>query len=262
MRTYKALILNDYKDTPYAQWVKEGKKSIETRMGRLFKYRGDVVICCGKTNSVSANAGKALCIVEIWHGRPMLGGDEENACIEWHKDRKALLLRNWRYFSRDFEFAPMAIKRNFQGIFEIQIPEDVHVIDRPDIMPNWDDNPEFDFDFSVPEKRGICSSCKKEEAITEIYLDGESQNEQLCYECCQEQGFCFGCGHFSAGTSEYDFSRVGAYCEHCQAEINSNYGEDEYDEDFDEADDEDNTERDEYDDQDEEYDSWRDAGSE
>ncbi|WP_181838861.1 hypothetical protein [Emticicia sp. BO119] len=231
-------------------------------MGRLFQHRGDVVICCGKSKSVGKNAGKALCIVEVWHGRAMLRGDEENACIEWHKNRKALLLRNWRYFSRDFEFAPMAIKKNFQGIFEIQIPDDVDIIDRPDIMPNWDDNPEFDFDFSVPENQGVCSGCQKEDSITEVYLDGELQDGELCYDCCQKQGYCFGCGHFSAGTMEYDFSNVGAYCEHCQDEIRASYGEDEYDEDFDDEDDDDKDYSDSEEDDDDEYDSWRDAGFE
>lgn len=134
-RIFKALVLNDYENAPYAQWVKEGKKKIETRMNRLFSFRGDVVICCGKGKSVSPNAGKALCIVEIWKGRKMLNDAREMtaACIEWDSDRYSLLLRNWRYFSRDFEFAPMAIKRNFQGMFEIILPEDVEIIPKPEI---------------------------------------------------------------------------------------------------------------------------------
>ena len=130
-----ALILNDYKSAPYAEWVKTGAKTIETRMNRLFTYRGDIVICCGKSNSVGNNAGKALCIVEIWKGRPMNNTPEEiaAACIGWDKNRKSLLLRNWRHFSRDFEFAPAAITKNFQGIFSIELPEDIEIIPRPEI---------------------------------------------------------------------------------------------------------------------------------
>ncbi len=136
-RIYKALVLNDYEGTPYAQWVKEGRKKIETRMNRLFTYRGDIVICCGATKSVSDNAGKALCIVEIWKGREMRNTPEEieAACIGWDKDRKSLLLRNWRHFNYDFKFAPQAIQKNFQGIFSIALPEDVIIIPKPGILP-------------------------------------------------------------------------------------------------------------------------------
>lgn len=137
MRKYPALILNDYEHERYAEWVKIGKKTIETRMNRLFTYRGDIVICCGKTNSVGENAGKALCIVEIWKGRPMQDTPEEikAACIGWDKKRKSLLLRNWRHFSSDFEFSKCATKKNFQAIFEIYIPEGIEIIPRPDILP-------------------------------------------------------------------------------------------------------------------------------
>jgi len=126
-RIYKAIILNDYPGAHYAEWVKIQKKTIETRMGRLFKYRGDIVICCGKTNSVSKNAGKALCIVNIYDGRPMLKEDEQAACIEWHPDRKSLLLKDWRYFSRDFEFRHYYVSGPYQGIFEIRIPDNVQI---------------------------------------------------------------------------------------------------------------------------------------
>lgn len=131
---YKGLILNDYQNAHYAQWVKEGRKKIETRMNRLFSFRGDVIICCGSTNSVTANAGKALCIVEVWKGRRMLKSDEPAACIGWHPDRKSLLLRNWRYFSYDFEFSKYALQKNFQGMFDMTIPDDVEIIPQPQIQ--------------------------------------------------------------------------------------------------------------------------------
>jgi hypothetical protein len=135
MRIYPALVLNDYPGAPYAQWVKEGTKKIETRMNRLFTHRGDIVICCGKSQSVGKNAGRALCIVDIYDGRPMRDNiDEiEAARIGWDKNRKALLLRDWRHFSRDFVFAPHAIKKNFQGIFSIAIPDGIEIIPRPEI---------------------------------------------------------------------------------------------------------------------------------
>lgn len=130
-----ALILNDYLYKPYAEWVKTGKKTIETRMNRLFTYRGDIVICCGKSNSIGKNAGKALCIVDLFHGRNMVNSREEieAACIGWDEDRKSLFMRNWRYFSEDFEFSKCAVKRNFQGIFSIEIPKGISIIPQPQI---------------------------------------------------------------------------------------------------------------------------------
>jgi len=131
-KTFKALILNDYPGAPYADWIKTGKKTIETRH-RSFNYKGDLVICCGKTNSVGKNAGKALCIVELWKIRPMKKSDETAAGVKYNPEIKSFLLRNWRHFNRDFEFSPQRIAGAWQGIFEITIPDDVEIIPRPDI---------------------------------------------------------------------------------------------------------------------------------
>lgn len=117
-----AIILNDYINTPYAQWVKEQKKTIETRMYTM-KHRGDVVICCGDTNSFgSPNAGRALCIVDLHHAEPMLPEHEKAACIECIPGRIAHHLRNWRYFSYDFLFATCKVKGSFQSMFWLKVP--------------------------------------------------------------------------------------------------------------------------------------------
>jgi hypothetical protein len=133
-RMVKAIILNDYKGAPYADWIKNGKKTIETR-NRSFNFRGDIVICCGKTNSVGKNAGKALCIVELWKIRPMKKSDEKAAGVKYHPEIKSFLLRNWRHFSRDFEFSPQRVSGAWQGVFDITIPGDIEIIPRPDIKP-------------------------------------------------------------------------------------------------------------------------------
>lgn len=132
---YQALILNNYAEAPYADWVKQGVKKIETRMNRVFRYRGDIIICCGKTNSVGPNRGLALCMVDLWKGRAMIREDEDAAMIDWGPGRKSLLLKNWRHFSRDFEFSPQYVSGAFQSIFQITIPDDVEIIPRPDIIP-------------------------------------------------------------------------------------------------------------------------------
>jgi hypothetical protein len=133
-RKFKALIINDYEGAPFAEWIKTGEKTVETRT-RSFNYRGDLVICCGKTNSVGKNAGKALCIVELWKIRDMRKKDEKWAGVKYRPGIKAFLFKNWRHFSRDFEFSPQRVAGAWQSIFEITIPKDVKIIPRPDIQP-------------------------------------------------------------------------------------------------------------------------------
>lgn len=130
-RIYSALILNDYGgDANYAQLVKDQKKTIETRMRRT-NYRGDLVICCGASNSVTANAGKALCIVNLYTCHPMEPRDEPFACINYLSKRFSWFLCNWRWFSRDFEFRHHYISGPYQGIFKIQIPANVQILNQP-----------------------------------------------------------------------------------------------------------------------------------
>ena len=136
-RNFKALIMNDYEGAPYAEWIKTGEKTIETR-ARAFKYRGDLVICCGKTNSVGKNAGNALCIVELWKIRDMRRRRQSRELIA--PGIKAFLLRNWRHFSRDFPFSPQRVSGAWQSIFEITLPSDIEIIPRLDIIPFKDIN--------------------------------------------------------------------------------------------------------------------------
>ena len=93
---------------------------------KAFKFRGDLIICCGN-KSVTANAGKALCLVELFVVRDMFDADVEAACIENAPGRKAHLLKNWRYFNRKFEFARRRVSGSFQSIFQIELPEDVKI---------------------------------------------------------------------------------------------------------------------------------------
>lgn len=126
MAEIAALVLNDYPGKHYATWVKEGIKIVETR-GRLFTYTGDLLICCGK-KSVTANAGKALCIVSFHKGRPMTNEDEKYACIENAPGRIAYDLTNLRLLSCDFMFSKHAVKKNFQGIFSVKIPDHIKIL--------------------------------------------------------------------------------------------------------------------------------------
>src|SRR5688500_20309218 len=103
-KTYKTEKLNEKPEAPDADWIKNGEKTIETR-DRSFNYRGDIVICCGKTNSVGKNAGKALCIVELWKIRPMKKSDEKASGVKYDASIKSFLLRNGRHVTADDEFS-------------------------------------------------------------------------------------------------------------------------------------------------------------
>lgn len=123
-RIYKAIILNE----PFAGKVKDRIKLIETRM-RAFKHRGDLVICCDKGKSKdSPNAGKALCIVDVYDVRPMIDEDVIAACIENTPGRYSYLLRDWRYFSYDFNVSDYAVTKNWQGLFDLRIPDFIEII--------------------------------------------------------------------------------------------------------------------------------------
>lgn len=124
--TFNCLILNDYPGAHYATWLMQQRKTIETRM-KAFKYRGDLIICCGN-KSVTANKGLALCVVNLFAVREMFDEDHEAACIANAPGRKAHLLKDWRYFSRKFEFARRRVSGSFQSIFQITLPDDVKIL--------------------------------------------------------------------------------------------------------------------------------------
>ena len=128
---YNALILNDYPGAHYATMVHDRTKIIETRM-KQFKYRGDLIICCGN-GSVSKNKGKALCMVNLFDARPMTDEDEPHACISNAPGRIAHLLKDWRYFNRQFHFAHYRISGSYQSIFQLRLPDDVRIISNSNV---------------------------------------------------------------------------------------------------------------------------------
>ena len=68
--------------------------------------------------------------------------DETAAGVKYDPQIKSFLLRNWRHFSRDFEFAPQKVSGAWQSLFDITIPDDVSIIPRPDIKPFQEKNKE------------------------------------------------------------------------------------------------------------------------
>lgn len=79
------------------------------------------------------------------------------------------------------------------------------------------DDLDFDEDPEM-SKTEACARCGKMNVLTQTELEGVP-GQKLCYECCGEEGFCYGCGNFSAGTTEFDLSEMGYYCENCQDQI-------------------------------------------
>ena len=63
----------------------------------------------------------------------MKKSDEKAAGVAYNPEIKSFLLRNWRHFSRDFDFSPQRISGAWQSLFDITIPGDVEIIARPDI---------------------------------------------------------------------------------------------------------------------------------
>jgi hypothetical protein len=61
--------------------------------------------------------------------------DEKAAGVHFQPGIKSFLLRNWRHFNRDFEFAPQRVAGAWQSIFEISLPDDIVIIPRPGIKP-------------------------------------------------------------------------------------------------------------------------------
>ncbi len=79
-----------------------------------------------------------------------------------------------------------------------------------------------DWNYSAPVITANCSKCNQKDEIVEVFLEGESHGN-YCYNCCEKEGFCYGCGDFSAGTEKFDFSKMGAYCDNCQEQIRDSY---------------------------------------
>ncbi|MVM34249.1 hypothetical protein GO755_29735 [Spirosoma sp. HMF4905] len=98
---------------------------------------------------------------------------------------------------------------------------------------------EIDFNEPIPHEPKTCVKCGKLtetvpcviEAVQEE--DADYPSGEHCYDCCVEEGYCFGCGRFSAGQQAYDFGRYPGYCENCQEQIRSNMCDDWDDNDYD-----------------------------
>lgn len=70
-----------------------------------------------------------------------------------------------------------------------------------------------------------CTSLETDRYEYPVPEDGVYPSEWLCAEHAVEQGFCYGCGGFFAGTESYDFSPVKGLCYDCRSELDEPEGE-------------------------------------
>ncbi|HEC65172.1 MAG TPA: ASCH domain-containing protein [bacterium] len=111
MHTYKALSLKQ----PFANWIAEGRKAIETRVWST-NYRGDLVICSSKSPKIEP-AGYALCIVEVYDVKPMKKEDEKEACCKVYPKAQSWFLRNTR------KIDPIIPVKGQLNIFNLELQE-------------------------------------------------------------------------------------------------------------------------------------------
>ena len=106
---YKALSLKQ----PIANWVMEGRKTIETRKWTT-QYRGDIVICSSQHPHIQP-AGCALGVVELYHIEPMKREHEKRACVKKYTRANSWFIRNVRRFQR-----PIPVKGRL-GLFDLEL---------------------------------------------------------------------------------------------------------------------------------------------
>ena len=110
---YKALSLKQ----PIANWVMEGKKTIETRKWTT-RYRGDIIICSSQRPDIEPT-GCALGIVELYHIEPMKRQHEKRACVKIYPRANSWFIRNVRRFER-----PIPV-RGMLGLFDLKLKHPV-----------------------------------------------------------------------------------------------------------------------------------------
>ena len=97
---------------PWATWIAEGKKTIETRPWKT-EYRGDLLIVSSKTPSTGGlPLGQALCVVRLADCRPLTKDDENATRSKFLTGLYAWVLKDVR------KLKPFPV-RGHQGLYEV-----------------------------------------------------------------------------------------------------------------------------------------------
>ena len=102
---------------PWASWIAQGKKTIETRFWYTH-YRGDLLIVSTKKPKYkNLPLGKALCVVRVVDCRSMHVDDEKETLCGFHPALYAWILKDIR------PIRPFDVKGS-QGFYEVDYPQD------------------------------------------------------------------------------------------------------------------------------------------
>ncbi len=99
---------------PWASFVREGKKTIETRTWAT-SYRGDILLCASKRPS-SEISGKAFAVATLAEVRAMTKDDEKQACCKIYPRAHAWILHDIKKIS----LFPV---RGMLGLFTLNVEE-------------------------------------------------------------------------------------------------------------------------------------------
>ncbi len=113
-------LVDDNKDNPapWASLVEVGVKKIETRKWYT-RFRGDLLICASKS-SKTANAGKAVCVVEVYECPVFSQEHVQEACCDLYPGF-AWRLKNLRWLSEKFYV------KGSLGLFQVDLPTHINV---------------------------------------------------------------------------------------------------------------------------------------
>jgi len=109
---------------PWASWIADGRKTIETRTWRT-KHRDWLLVCAGMTFDESTGekhfkypVGVALCLARIVDCRPMREEDDVAACCPWTSGRYAWVIDGV------LRVDPFRVK-GARGLFPVDVPADL-----------------------------------------------------------------------------------------------------------------------------------------
>ena len=99
---------------PFANWIREGRKTIETRTWST-AYRGPLLIVSSRRPTIEP-AGYALALVNLVDCRPMAAGDWPAACCDPYAGAFGWFLENIRPLAEPFEV------RGQLGLYQVALP--------------------------------------------------------------------------------------------------------------------------------------------
>jgi len=111
----KAISLHNGWRAPWAEWIADGRKTIETRTWAT-RHRGRLLICASRLPH-GDHDGQAVCVVDLVECREMEPADAAAAMTPWHINLYAWVLANAR------RVKPFPVQGH-QRLFNVSLFED------------------------------------------------------------------------------------------------------------------------------------------